>query len=165
MTDAADAQRLLPVLLAQEDEHDFDSFGYGDAWAVGSRLVALGVERRHPIAISLVFGDQRVFHAALPGSSADNDGWLENKFRVVRRFGRSSYAVGTSFRAQSRDFVTQSTLDPARYVAHGGAFPLRVHGSLMGIVGVSGLAQEDDHNLVLEALAAHRGNLSPAPTI
>ena len=156
MTDAHDAADLLPLLLEQERVIQFDSFDVGDAWAVGSRLVALGNARRHPIAVSIMFGDQRVFHAALPGACADNDAWLENKFRVVRRFANSSYAVGTRFRANSRDFSTDSNLDPNTHAAHGGAFPLRVRGSLIGVVGVSGLAQRDDHDLVVEVLEEHR---------
>ncbi|TFC05269.1 heme-degrading domain-containing protein [Cryobacterium mannosilyticum] len=156
MTDASEAADLLSTLLDQERTIQFDSFDFGDAWAVGSRLVELGTLRGHPIAVSITFGDQRVFHAALPGSSADNDAWLENKFRVVRRFANSSFAVGTRFRSLGRDFRTASNLDPATHAAHGGAFPLRVRGSLIGVVGVSGLAQRDDHDLVVEVLAEHR---------
>ena len=158
MTDAPTQtaeERLLDFLLEQERSIQFDSFGFADAWAVGSLLVELGLEREHPIAIAIMFGDQRVFHASLPGASADNDGWLENKFRVVRRFASSSLAVGTRFRAAGRDFDTSSRLDPRTHAAHGGAFPLRVRGALMGVVGVSGLAQQLDHDLVVEALRAH----------
>lgn len=156
MTHAPEAVRLLAALLEQERTVQFDSFDFGDAWAVGSRLVELGNARGHAIAISIMFGDQRVFHAALPGSSADNDAWLENKFRVVRRYGNSSFAVGARFRANSRDFRTDSNLDPRTHAAHGGAFPLRVRGSLIGVVGVSGLAQKADHDLVVEVLAEHQ---------
>ncbi|MBC7443724.1 MAG: heme-degrading domain-containing protein [Ramlibacter sp.] len=155
MTNASEAVSLLPLLLEQELTLQFDSFDLGDAWIVGSRLVELGNERRHPIAVSITFGEQRVFHAALAGSSADNDGWLENKFRVVRRFTNSSFAVGTRFRANSRNFAADSNLDPATHAAHGGAFPLRVRGSLVGVVGVSGLAQREDHALVVEVLTWH----------
>lgn len=156
MTDASEAAALLPLLLEQERLIQFDSFDVGDAWAVGSRLVELGTLRKHPIAVSIMFGDQRVFHAALPGACADNDAWLENKFRVVRRFASSSFAVGTRFRANSRDFRTDSNLDPSTHAAHGGAFPLRVRGSLIGVAGVSGLPQRDDHDLIVEVLDEHR---------
>ena len=149
-------EQLLEALLEQERGIQFDSFGFADAWAVGSLLVELGLERDHPIAIAIMFSDQRVFHASLPGASADNDGWLDNKFRVVRRFASSSLAVGTRFRIAGRDFDTASRLDPRTHAAHGGAFPLRVRGALMGVVGVSGLAQQLDHDLVVEALRAHR---------
>jgi uncharacterized protein (UPF0303 family) len=156
MTHVSEAASLLTLLLDQERTIQFDTFDFGDAWAVGSRLVELGNARQHPIAVSIVFGEQRVFHAALPGSCADNDAWLENKFRVVRRFANSSLAVGARFRANSRDFRTDSNLDPTTHAAHGGAFPLRVRGSLIGIVGVSGLAQRDDHDLVVEVLTEHQ---------
>lgn len=156
MTNVPEAERLLAALLEQERTVQFDSFDLNDAWTVGSRLVELGQARGHAIAISIVFGDQRVFHAALPGSSADNDGWLENKFRVVRRYGNSSFTVGAQFRANSRDFSTDSNLDPRTHAAHGGAFPLRVRGSLIGVIGVSGLTQKDDHDLVIEVLTEHQ---------
>jgi uncharacterized protein (UPF0303 family) len=160
MTDTSTEHQLLAVLLDQERTLQFDSFGFTDAWAVGSLLVELGLEREHPIAIAIAFGDQRVFHAGLPGASADNDSWLDRKFRVVRQFANSSFAVGTRFRAAERSFDTASKLDPLTHAAHGGAFPLRVRGALMGVVGVSGLPQRDDHDLVVEALSSYRASLA-----
>lgn len=158
MNDQDDAKASYETLLQQERDIQFESFGHDDAWVVGSMLRQLSSERQHPVAIAIVLGDQRVFHAGLPGSSADNDDWLAKKFRVVRRFGHSSFAVGTEFRSRGRTFGTDSGLDPREFAAHGGAFPLLVRGSLVGVVGVSGLAQRDDHDLVVEALTAHRDN-------
>ncbi|MFD0330409.1 heme-binding protein [Streptacidiphilus monticola] len=44
-------------------------------------------------------------------------------------------------------------LDPARYAAHGGSFPLLVRGTgPVGTVTVSGLPQLDDHLFVVECL-------------
>jgi uncharacterized protein (UPF0303 family) len=36
-----------------------------------------------------------------------------------------------------------------------------VRGSMVGIAGVSGLPQRDDHALVVDALTAHRGRPEP----
>jgi uncharacterized protein (UPF0303 family) len=102
-----------------------------------------------------VFGDQQVFHSASEGTSADNDDWLARKFRVVRRFSHASLTIGTQFRARGLDFAVDSGLDPRLFAAHGGAFPLRVRGSIVGIVGVSGLTQFEDHELVVEVLSEH----------
>lgn len=152
-----DDSRLAEVLAEEERVLQFASFGYDDAWLVGSELRRLARERDHGVTISVVLGEQRVFHAALPGTSADNDAWLENKFRVVARYRRSSLAVGNGFRAQGKTFEQSSRLDPSRYAAHGGGHPLWVGGALAGAVGVSGLEQHDDHALVVEVLAAHAG--------
>jgi uncharacterized protein (UPF0303 family) len=46
----------------------------------------------------------------------------------------------------------------ADYASHGGSFPLTVAGTgVVGSVTVSGLAQRDDHELVVEALCALLG--------
>lgn len=147
---------LLERLVAEESELVFERFTLDDAWELGGRLRATAAERGLPIAIAIWFGPQRVFHTALPGASADNDGWLDRKHRVVERYGRSSFLIGEAFRANGEDFDTHARLDPGEYAAHGGVVPLRVvGGTVIGAVGVSGLPQEDDHDLVVEHLRAY----------
>ena len=147
---------LLGRLAAEDDELRFAAFTLDDAWVLGSRLRAVAAERGLPIAIAIWFGPQRVFHAALPGASADNDGWLDRKHRVVERFGQASLLVGEAFRANGEDFDTHARLDPREYAAHGGVVPIRLEGGVaIGAVGVSGLPQQDDHDLVVEHLRAY----------
>jgi uncharacterized protein (UPF0303 family) len=146
----------LERLVAEEDELRFTSFTLEDAWELGVRLRAAAASAGHPVAIAIWLGRQRVFHAALPGSSADNDGWLDRKHRVVERFGRASMLVGEEFRAKGEDFDTHARLDPREYAAHGGVVPIRLEGgAVVGAVGVSGLPQQDDHDLVVEHLRAY----------
>jgi uncharacterized protein (UPF0303 family) len=145
-------QDLLERVKAEEEQLRFGSFDHADAWWLGERLVSLGRERRHPIAVVVTFGPQRVFHAGLPGSSADNDAWVDRKVRSVEHFGTASLAVGASFRVRGRDFGRQSGLNPRRYSEYGGGFPLRVGDCIIGVVAVSGLPQTDDHALVVEVL-------------
>lgn len=151
-----DKDRLLEVLLEEERLIQFERFGYADAWAVGSRLVELATERGLGVTITMTFGDQRVFHAALPGTSAENDDWLDRKFNVVRYYRMSSLAVRYRFEARGGDFA-DTAHDPSLYAAAGGGFPLWVNGSLIGAVGVSGLEMHEDHALIVEVLSAHAG--------
>ncbi len=151
MTDA-DAQQLAE-LLAQEDRLVFTDFDHSTAWALGSRMRAEALTAQLPIAVSLRRNGQCLFHAALPGSSADNDGWLLRKAAVVERYGHSSYYVGCKFRADGGDFDTDSRLDTAVFAAHGGAFPIILGTSgCIGTVAVSGLPQVDDHRFVVTQL-------------
>jgi uncharacterized protein (UPF0303 family) len=144
---------LLAELLAQEEELQFSTFTNDDAWALGSALVEAA--RGLPVAIDIRRGDQQLFHAALAGSAADNDAWIERKNRVVRRFGHSSFYMGTTYRLDGTSIGERHLLDEAEYAAHGGAFPLIVRDvGVVGTITVSGLPQEEDHRLVVETLRA-----------
>ncbi|MDQ7878517.1 heme-degrading domain-containing protein [Microbacterium sp. QXD-8] len=153
MTDDIAAQ--LARVQADEAELVLPRFDLTDAWALGTRMRGAAAAAGLPIVIGITLGEARVFHTALPGSSADNDGWLERKSRVARRYSRSSFGVGLSFRAVGRNFDTDARLDTARYAAHGGVFPITIEGvGVVGTVGVSGLPQADDHAFVVEQLRA-----------
>lgn len=146
---------LLDELESQERDLLLDAFDEADAWELGSALRSAALADRLPVAICVRRGAQRLFHAALPGASADNDGWLDRKCAVVERYGRSSLRVGEQFRVSGKTFESDSRLDPSRYAAHGGAFPIVVRGTgCIGSVAVSGLPQLDDHRLVVETLRA-----------
>ncbi|MFI7609345.1 heme-degrading domain-containing protein [Micromonospora sp. NPDC049366] len=143
----------MSELQEQEERLQFDRFDHDDAWELGSRLVGMARERNLSVTVDIRLGDQQLFHCALPGTTADNDDWIERKIRVVRRFGHSSYLVGQSYRDRGTTFEQQPHLDPARYAAHGGCFPIILRGTgPVGTVTVSGLPQLDDHRLVVEAL-------------
>ncbi len=139
-------------LLAEEEELQFASFTNDDAWVLGNALVAAAREAELPIAIDISRGEQRLFHAGLPGSAADNDAWIERKNRVVRRFGHSSYYMNVS---SEGEFNARYLLDESEFAAHGGAFPVIVRGvGVVGTVTVSGLPQEEDHRFVVGVLRA-----------
>ncbi|MFI9645937.1 heme-degrading domain-containing protein [Streptomyces sp. NPDC052040] len=145
----------IPELEAQERQLTFPRFTYDDAWALGTLLMERARARSAPVAIDIRRNGQQLFHAALPGSTVDNDAWIDRKRRVVERYGCSSLLVGTRFRAKGTTFEESSRLDPDVYAAHGGAFPVTVEGAgVIGTVVVSGLPQLDDHALVVEAVGA-----------
>jgi uncharacterized protein (UPF0303 family) len=149
----SEPDEALSVLLEQERQLVFPAFDLETAWRLGSLLRDRALTDQLPVAIEIRRTRQCLFHAALPGSSADNDAWLLRKAAVVERYGHSSYYVGCEFRAAGGDFDTDSRLDPAHFAAHGGAFPLMVEGTgCIGVVAVSGLPQVDDHRFVVATL-------------
>ncbi|KAA1397612.1 heme-degrading domain-containing protein [Aeromicrobium ginsengisoli] len=156
-------RELLDELEAQESRLVFDRFDEQIAWQLGVALREAGLAAGLPITISIRRNGQELFHAALPGASADNDGWLARKSAVVDRYGRSSLRVGEEFRVNGGSFDTDSRLDTRVYAAHGGAFPVLVRGTgCVGTIAVSGLPQLEDHRLVVETIEAVLGDLRPA---
>jgi uncharacterized protein (UPF0303 family) len=149
----------LEELAAHESDLVFDRFDDDTAWRLGVALRDAALAAGHPVAISIRRNGQRLFHAALPGASADNDGWLERKSAVVDRYGQSSLRVGEGFRARGKSFEDDSRLDPRAYAAHGGAFPVTVRDvGCVGTIAVSGLPQVEDHRLVVDVLRAFLEN-------
>ena len=94
----------------------------------------------------------------MTGAVPDNDSWIENKIRVVHRFLHSSLYMRLESLADGTTFEERYGLDPARYAAHGGAFPIAIVGvGVVGVVTVSGLPQLEDHAMVVNALRQLRG--------
>jgi len=154
MTD--DFRDLIGRLEEQEHRLVFDRFDNADAWALGCLLVDLATGRDLPVAVDIRRGTQQLFHAALPGSTADNDAWIQRKVCTVERYGASSYLVGRRLAAKGQELDAGMGVDPAAYAAHGGGFPIRVpHVGVVGVITVSGLPQADDHALVVEAIEAY----------
>lgn len=150
---SSEISELVQVVEEQESKLQFSRFTHDDAWTIGSELVRLGRERNLGITVDITKGDQQVFHAALAGTTADNDDWVARKIRTVRRFGSSSFLVGRRHAASGSDFNQSTGLPFTQFVAHGGCFPIVIRDAgIVGTVTVSGLPQKDDHDLVVEVL-------------
>ncbi|MCW2531875.1 MAG: hypothetical protein JWP62_1445 [Blastococcus sp.] len=160
MTDAVPSVSWpsLAELAAEEEELQFTSFTNDDAWELGTALAAVARRQAAPVAIDISRNHHQLFHVALPGATPDNDAWIGRKTRVVNRFGHSTLYVRQASVEQGTTFEEEFGLDPLRYAAHGGAFPVIVRSvGPIGVVVVSGLPQLEDHRIVVAALRAHLG--------
>ena len=136
-----------------EGLRDFEQFDVNDAWRLGSKLVEEWRAQSLPMTISIHIGEQRVFHSALPGASAMNDGWVDRKTRVVRHFDRSSQYVYERYVKDFPGFWEAFDLSRSDYAPAEGAVPIRVRGTQIGVLSVSGLDAGGDHDLAVRALA------------
>ncbi len=148
----------LEQVALQERELRLPAVDMKFAWGLGTRLRTLAVERSLGVVIDVRRFGQPLFYAALEGTSPDHPEWVRRKSNVVARFHRSSYAVGLNLALKNETLHERQGLPVNDYATHGGSFPLAVAGT--GVVGsatISGLAQRDDHELVVEALCALLG--------
>lgn len=153
-----DIQAIIAAVEQQELELTFSRFDNTDAWELGCRAVELARSRQLAVTINIMRGEQLLFHAALPGTSAHNDVWIRRKNATVREFGVSSYLAGLRATAQGHRFDDAPWIDPLRFAGHGGAFPITIAATgVVGTLTISGLPQEDDHALAVEVIGAHLG--------
>jgi uncharacterized protein (UPF0303 family) len=151
----SEPEPTLASLAAEEEELQFAGFTQDDAWELGSALVAAALGSGLPVAVDITRNRHQLFHAALPGATPDNDVWIRRKTRVVNRFGHSTLYMRQASRERGTTFEEQYGLDPLRYAAHGGGFPILVRGvGPVGVVVVSGLPQLEDHRMVVAGLRA-----------
>lgn len=142
-------------LLEEEARLQLPSLSEADAIEIGTRLLALATQRSLPVAIEVWRGSRLIFRAARPGTNAHNDMYLAGKLRVVQRFGHSSFHERLRHVAAGTTFADATGLAFPEYAPHGGGVPLSVAGTgPVGVAIVSGLPQEQDHALVVEAIEA-----------
>ena len=132
----------------------FPSFDEDTAHVIGQALVAEAKSRGAPVVIDIRTPDRTLFHAALRGSSPDNDHWARRKSNTTLRLHRSSMRVGAATQSDPGKFGLSAGLDPLQFATHGGSFPVRVAGvGVIAAITVSGLAAEEDHRLIVDVLA------------
>jgi uncharacterized protein (UPF0303 family) len=152
----------LEELQREEDELQLDSFDEEVAWRIGSWLVDHARRHALPVTVDLRRAGHQLFHVALPGTSADNDAWVERKVRLVMRTGHSTAYVRELLAEQDGSIEQVLLLPEAEYAPHGGCLPIRVRGTgLVGTLTVSGLPQHEDHALVVLAVRTYLGTADP----
>lgn len=143
----------LETLLAQEAELQFTKFDNATAWRLGTWLADKARKDGLKISVGITRVGQRLFHFAAEGTTLDNDEWIERKVRTVYRFGHSSYYMGRKLAHDDKTAAEKYFVDETEFCFHGGAFPIVVKGTgVVGTLTVSGLPQEQDHALAVEAI-------------
>jgi uncharacterized protein (UPF0303 family) len=144
---------VLEQLLQEEHELQFVSFNESTAWQIGCRLVERAQKEGLIITIDITRGSHQLFHASLPGTSSDNDEWIKRKVRLTYRFEHSSFYIGQLLKHKGKRLEEAYLIPESEYAPHGGCFPVIVKGTgMVGTITVSGLPQEEDHKLVVQAI-------------
>ena len=121
-------------VLKLEEELSFDHFDAEDAYCIGNEIVK---KTTQPVRIRIVLDGDIVFQYLMPGKKGVE--WLDRKQNTVERYQHSTYYV----------FLDQEE-------RHGGGFPLIIKGELRGCVIISGLAHDEDHQLIIDVLGGYK---------
>ena len=136
----------------------FDQFNEATAFSIGTRIRDRAIKEGLALVVDIRLWDRPLFYCAMPGTSGDNPNWVRRKFNVVQRLLRSSYRVALEQGREDRTFPASRALDPADFVLAGGGFPIRLKGlGPIGCATVSGLAEREDHQVVVDAICDELG--------
>ena len=145
----------LARLALQEQRLQFDQFDQTSAWALGTTIKSRCETAGVALAMEVRLGKETVFYYAMPGTGPNNANWVRRKRNTVELLHTSSYAVGLKLAEEGSSLEAKQGLPLADYASHGGSFPIRVRGvGVVGVVTVSGIPQREDHEMVVQALAA-----------
>ena len=152
----------IAVIEQQEKALRFTAFDADTAWKLGSIMRSKLLERAAGGTVEIEVAGQVLFACTTVGATPGQADWIRRKRNTVRRFARSSYAVGRILERDGETMEARHGLTLADYAAHGGGFPIVVNGvGMIGSAIVSGLPQRADHALVVGAIAELLGRDVP----
>ena len=151
------------LLLAEEQLLLLPSLDNSDCIEIGQIATELGTSQSLPIAIQVRLGDWIIYHAALPGSTTENDWWIGRKARVVKLKQHSTLYERVLAQEQGIDWHKENNLLDETHAIHGGGIALKTKDQgFLGTLLISGLPHVEDHLFgvkVLTEFLARKGEL------
>ena len=125
-----------------------------DLIEVGQIAVDIGLVRNLPIAVEVRLGNWIIYHASLPGSTSENQWWIDRKARVVLLKHHSTLYERVSAEERGVDWHKENNVLDETHAIHGGGLPLITKDKgFVGVLLISGLPQVEDHLLGVEVLS------------
>ena len=150
-------------LLQEELLLTLPALDVADAMEIGEIAKSFGTQRGLPIAVEVRIGDWTIYHASLPGSTSENQWWIDRKARTVLLKHHSTMYERVSAQERGVDWHKENNLLDETHAIHGGGLPLITKNEgFVGVLLISGLPQVEDHLLGVEVLTeflARKGEL------
>ena len=148
-----DYAKLNELTLKQEQMLRFEHFSHKDAWELGCFMV----DRIYKSGVELVVSIREVngyilFQHGTETTNLNNQNWMRRKFNTVVLTERSSYGTWADANVKGESVAVHGLKD-GDYVFCGGGFPIRLKsGEMVGVLLVSNLPHEQDHQFIIDSL-------------
>jgi uncharacterized protein (UPF0303 family) len=130
-----------------------DTFNNGMALEMGLTVIELAKSRGQHIAVEICRLHHSVFLYVDEHLPADKHNWLRRKANVAKRFEESSLSVKNDLAEGGMSLEHPFGLDGKDFIAKGGSIPVFVNAAgMVATITVSGLRDEEDHQLIIDAL-------------
>lgn len=140
-------------VLQLEKELSFQEFNHTDAYHLG-KIIVNYIEENHlkNVRIRIVLDGDIVFQYLMEGKKGVI--WLDRKQKTVEKYAHSSYYI---FLENEENGTYQEDEKDESLVICGGGFPLIINDEIRGSIMVSGLAHDEDHQVIIDCLKYYQG--------
>lgn len=139
-------------LLQLEKDLSFESFENHDAFNIALEIIQrVKTENLKNVRIRAVLNGDIVFQYLMDGKVGET--WLNRKQHTVETFKHSSYYVWQK-NNETNEYSKYTTDE--NYAICGGGFPIIVNDNVVGGFYVSGLAHDEDHQLIVDAFRNYK---------
>ncbi len=151
------AREMAEIIRKQETDLTFDSFDTEAAWQIGQSLRKRAISINGNVTIDITVGGLQLFHSAVGNPSPNNDNWIRRKRNTAMTFWQSSALVTQEMKASGRTLLDHGYTENDLALS-GGSFPIRIKNlGVVGTVTISGLHNDMDHPLIVDALSEYLG--------
>jgi len=132
---------------------ELESFSNKLALEMGLKIIDLAKSRNQQIAVEICRLNHSVFLYIDDGLPLDKHNWLRRKANVVKQFEESSLGVKKDFKDGNMSLEKTFGLNEKDFIVKGGSIPIFVKtAGMVATITVSGLPDEEDHKIIIEAL-------------
>ncbi len=138
------------LILKQEDDYSFDNFNRDQALKLVNNIVAIAKKTDKKIGIKITINDEPIIQYYMDGLEYQGaKSWLDRKEKMVNLAHHSSYYA---FLDNIKSHQYDKCIEDETYALCGGAFPLIVKGKMIGVIAVTGLRPNEDHQMIIDGL-------------
>ncbi len=143
------------VYRKQNEQYRFPTFSREDVWELGCDLVASCQTFDGSLAVEIYVGNVMMFRWFSPNTGTLHEMWLQRKRNTVEALKRSSMLVAAELAVNGQTIadVIEGVPYAEDYADCGGGFPICLQdGTMLGFIGVSGMADTEDHAALVGGL-------------
>ena len=126
------------------------SFTNEIAYEIGTSIIGLAKKRHQSVGVLVASLNQDIFLYMMKGLSADKNHWLRRKKNSVIRYSVSTLSLYKKFSGEIP--YEKYGISSEDFTATPGGVPIFVNGTMVGVVAVTGLTPEEDHQLILDVI-------------